>query len=119
MKTLALIFFALLILFSIGFIVFFIYAFIYSGKLSHYLKEKNYDRWCELTTTKGSLPGWGNLSKSFAYLYGNLDDEDEKISKYKYNTRFGFRKSLFMLIALCINIIILAALIMYLDYLKG
>ena len=78
----------------------------------------NYDRWCELTTVLGSVPGWSNPFKSFAYIYGNLDNENGIILKYKKNIKFGFRKTLFMLIALCINIIILAALIMYLDQQK-
>ena len=113
METLTITIFALLILFSIGFLVFFIYAYIYGLKLGYYLKEKNYDRWSELTTVLDSVPGWSNPSKSFAYIYGNLDNEDGIILKYKHNIKFGFRKCLFMIIAVFINVFIFGILMKF------
>ncbi len=115
METLTITFFALLILLIVGVFFFFIFAFIYNTKLNSYLKKENYDKWCDLTIIWNMGPGGSNPFKWFPYIYGNLDNENEIILKYKKKIRFGLRKSFFLLLGLFLNIIVLAIMIKLLD----
>lgn len=103
--------FVSLYLFIIGMIIFFFYAFIYNMKLSFYLKKERYNRWCELTMIGKFGPGGVNPLKGFSYIYGDQDNDDETIRKYKNNIKLGLKQSLFFLIALLVNATILAVLI--------
>ena len=73
--------------------------------------EKNYDRWCQLTTIGAFGPGGSNPFKWFPYIYNDLDTENEDIRGYKDRIRFGLKYGLILMLVVLINIVILAFLI--------
>ena len=74
--------------------------------------KKNYDRWSELTSIGAYGPGGLNPFKWFPYIYNDLDTENEDIRRYKDRIRFCLKYGLIFLLAMLINSVILAFLIM-------
>ena len=92
-----------MLLFVIGFIFSFLYVYLYSWKLSFYVKKNKYDRWRELSTIGPFGPGLANPFKGWRYIYGEVDNEDEIILRYKDKIKAGFRLSFFMAVAMFVN----------------
>jgi len=96
--------------------LFFLYAFVYSWKLSFYLQREKYDRWSELTTIGSFGPGGSNPFKWFPYLYGDLDNDDKVIFRHKERIRYGLKYSLYSLAALVVNVIVWIVLIVRVNH---
>ncbi len=93
--------FTLLYAFGIGIIVSVISAWVRSQKLSSYLKKHKISRWRELTGFGGAT-GMSNTFKSFPYLFGSLDEEDENIAKY----RNEIKSRLYCCLLMCVGLVV-------------
>lgn len=91
-------------------------AAINGGKLEYYLMTRKYERWCELRgmpkpMSGGMKPLKWNPFRGVSYLYEDSDENEEEITRYKKRIRSWLKRSLFLFIALCINVAILIALL--------
>lgn len=96
-----------LLLLGAGVFVFTFYSFFYNIKLLAYLRREKYSRWKELTSIGKFGPGLNNAFRTLPYIYSELDNEDEKIAKYKGSIRIGTRYFVLNFIALLTNIVLL------------
>ena len=93
-----------LLLFGVGVFVFVSYSFFYNIKLLRYLKKEKYFRWEELTSIGKFGPGLNNAFRTLPYIYGELDNQDEKIAKYKGGIRIGNRYLILNLVAFLVSL---------------
>lgn len=63
-------------------------------RLYRYLKTTNYRRWRDLTTFYKNPSNYFHPLKLFRYIYGELDNEDEQILRYKDSLKKHFRMSI-------------------------
>lgn len=95
--------------FFLGAFVFFAIAFWRQRRLITYLKTSKHDRWEQLTTNLSILgPGMRNSKKVFAYVFNNVDCEDEFIRTNKYKLRWAIMRGL-----LCIGAGVVTGVMFY------
>lgn len=82
-----------------SFFIFFIFSMIIvirslivGYEFNEYLKKNYYSRWREITSfDKVTGPGMNNPFKNIPYIYGNEDNDDEKILRYKDRIKIYLR----------------------------
>jgi len=95
-----------------GFLIFTVIAVFVSGiytgfkdrRLNKYLKEKNYERWREITSIGNVGPGAVNPFRGFAYLYGQKDNDNETVLRLKDSVKIGFRYILISLLTMIVTL---------------
>jgi len=75
-----------------------------SFSLMSYLKKTKYQRWVEITSIGKMGPGLNNPLRAAPYIRGNLDNEDQRIARYKGAVRVGTRYFILNLLAVLINL---------------
>ena len=95
---LILIFLLIILFFKIGFD---------SSKFFTFLKEKNYKRWCQLTTVGIFGSGGHNIFKFLSYIISKSDNDKEKIVKFKKCILITLKYFLITLLGIIINSAIL------------
>lgn len=84
------------------------YAYYHNTRLFFYLKKNNYERWRTITTIKHFGPGSSNPIRWFKYLTNTEDTEDNIILRHKDAVKIGFKISIFAIIGIVVNLIIIA-----------
>jgi len=79
------------------------YGVFHGFRLLSYIKKVNYSRWAELTSIGSFGPGLHNAFRTIPYIYGNTDNEDERIARHKDSIRVGNRFFLLSVIAFLVN----------------
>ncbi len=94
-------------------IISFLYVFSNGAKLSTYLKTHNYERWRYLTSIGSFGPSLSNPVRGLSYIYGQQDNNDEKILRYKDAVRSGLGYCALTLGAIVIQIALLGIMIKF------
>jgi hypothetical protein len=95
----------------LSFLVFFVTGFVAAVftvlntfRLLSYLKSEKYSRWVWLTSIGKVGPGLKNLFRLFPYIYGELDNENQNILRYKHSIRKGHIYFALLLLACFVNL---------------
>lgn len=77
-----------------------------SFRLMRYLKKVKYERWVEITSIGKIGPGLNNPLRAGPYIRGSLDNDDNRIARYKGAIRVGTRYLVLNLLAFLVNLVL-------------
>jgi hypothetical protein len=72
-----------------------------------FIKRTNYERWRELTTIGSFGPGAQNSWRALKYVYGDRDNDNENVLRYKDKIRIKLRYFGIFVLAIGVNSLLL------------